>query len=95
MHFNPKRLLFAAALMAGMSVFVPDALAVPAKPGLVERHQEDGSTILVRLCGDEFSHYLLSEDGYPLVEEGGLLYFAEQAADGMMKASPFLSLIHI
>ena len=71
MHFNPKRLLFAAALMAGMSVFVPDALAVPAKPGLVERHQEDGSTILVRLCGDEFSHYLLSEDGYPLVEEGG------------------------
>ena len=89
MHFNPKRLLFAAALMAGMSVFVPDASAVPAKPGLVERHPEDGSTILVRLCGDEFSHYLLSEDGYPLVEEGGLLYFAEQAADGMMKASPF------
>ena len=89
MHFNPKRLLFAAALMAGMSVFVPDASAVPAKPGLVERHQEDGSTILVRLCGDEFSHYLLSEDGYPLVEEGGLLYFAEQSADGVMKASPF------
>ena len=40
--------------------------AIPAKPGLIEVKMADGTTIKVRIVGDEWGHYYLSEDGYLL-----------------------------
>lgn len=72
-----------------LSLFIsaPAALAVPAQRGVTERHQPDGTIVRVQLVGDEFQHYMLSEDGYPLTEQGGTLYFSTLAADGSIVAS--------
>lgn len=62
--------IFSLALiaLAGWGI----ANAVPAKPGLRTVTQADGSTIKVRLAGDEWHHSLLTEDNLTI----------EQAADG-------------
>ncbi len=83
-----KPALCRAALAASV-LLLPAAhvFAVPAKPGLVERHQADGSVVSVQLRGDEHSHFILSEDGYPLAEVAGLLYYASVDADGAITPS--------
>lgn len=53
-----------AALCLGMS-----ALAVPAYRGWITRTQPDGTTVKVRLHGDEFCHWMTDENGQVL-EEG-------------------------
>ncbi|MCM1163794.1 MAG: M6 family metalloprotease domain-containing protein [Muribaculaceae bacterium] len=58
------------------------AMAVPAKPGLLEMKQPDGTTIKVKLYGDEFHHFYVSEDGYYLVNEGDTFYYANVDASG-------------
>lgn len=68
------------SLLAAMWAF--GASAVPAKPGLLTMTQADGSEIEVRLVGDEFSHYYLSEDGYLLTTAGRDFYYADIDAEG-------------
>ncbi|MDE6391596.1 MAG: hypothetical protein K2L26_09300, partial [Duncaniella sp.] len=68
-------------------------LAVPAKPGLLPMTQPDGTVINVRLFGDEFHHYYVSEDGYYLVNDNETFYYADVDADGLtvrsdIKATP-------
>lgn len=83
---NAMRCAATATLMVSAA---SAAMAVPAKPGLIQRHQADGSTLSVMLRGDEHSHFILSEDGFPLTEKDGFLFFASVAADGSVQASPF------
>lgn len=85
---------FKTAMRRAATIFlaasaVQTAMAVPAKPGVIERHQADGSSVSVMLRGDEHSHFLLSEDGFPLVDVGGLLFFASVDAEGNASPSPF------
>lgn len=40
------------------------AKAVPAYPGWQTKTQPDGTTIEVRLVGDEYYHYWETRDGY-------------------------------
>lgn len=54
--------LFTAVLLAG-TVSLSGA---PAKPGLLTIRLADGTSIDVRIIGDEHFHYYLSEDGYLL-----------------------------
>ena len=44
--------------------------AVPARPLPVTVTQSDGTTLVVRLCGDEFFHWYETSDGIPLVQAG-------------------------
>lgn len=78
-------------LLLALTLLLPSlpALAVPAQPGLTERHLPDGSVVNVRLIGDEFSHYMLSEDGWPLMEYNGTLRFAETDESGKLCPSSF------
>ena len=70
-----KKLFLALSLLvAGAAA----AWAVPAYPGLVTRIQPDGSTIRVRLFGDESAHWMATEDGRPLV----------LASDGFLREAP-------
>ena len=51
--------------------------AIPAKPGVVEFEQSDGSIIPLYIRGDERAHFYVSVDGYPMLRgEDGMLYYA-------------------
>lgn len=84
-----KKILFASLFALSASV----AYSVPAKPGLITMTQSDGSEINVRLIGDEFFHYYLTEDGYLLTTRDGNFYYADIDASGAVvtgaiKAAP-------
>ena len=65
--------------------------AVPARGTWQTFVQSDGTSIRVRLCGDENMHYYLTEDGVPLVREsGGDLCYADAFGFGM-KSSGILA----
>ncbi len=83
-----KRTVIAAALAAAALFNAPGLDAKPAKPGLIDRTMADGSTVKVRLAGDEYYHYYLTEDGYPLVERDGILYYGNVDAKGELVAGP-------
>lgn len=70
-----------------------DMSAVPAKPGLQQISCPDGTSLNVRLMGDEYHHYFLTEDNYPLMRDGEYFYLAGINADGRLirtdrKATP-------
>lgn len=62
-------------------------MGAPARPALHKTVFSDGSTVTYRVVGDEFFHYTLSEDGYPLVKEGDNFYFATNDATGKLVSS--------
>jgi M6 family metalloprotease-like protein len=72
-------LLFAATNIA--------AYAICAKPGLSTVTLPDGSSITIRLVGDEHAHYTLSEDNHLLLENEGFYQYATLTADGKIVAS--------
>lgn len=78
--------------MAAAAMLLPlSAGAVKAYPGLIKVTQPDGSTIQIRMMGDERFNFILSEDGYLLVNKDGGYYFAESDNEGQPVASPYLA----
>lgn len=62
--------------------------AVPAKPGIIRVKQKDGTTIAVRLIGDEHSHFYTSADNHLLIRDAqGLFRYAEPDGNGGVRAS--------
>ncbi|MCC8071113.1 MAG: M6 family metalloprotease domain-containing protein [Bacteroidales bacterium] len=53
-----------------------DLNAKPARPGWMTFTQPDGSSLKIMMVGGPRSHYLISEDGYMLKQDGQWLYFA-------------------
>lgn len=53
-----------------------ELIAVPAYPRPIRVEQPDGTTMTVRLYGDERFHYATTTDGYNLVSENGMLCYA-------------------
>lgn len=88
-------LLAFTALLSGNVLKVA---AVPAYPGPITVTQSDGTQITVRIYGDEYHHYTLSEEGYTLTGgQDGDYYYATLAADGTLaptsvKAKPLSKL---
>lgn len=69
------RHLFTSSL--ALLLFSATALGVPAYRELIQFRQPDGSSINIRIQGDEHSHLILSEDGYLLLpQKDGKYYFA-------------------
>ena len=63
-----KKILF---LLSIAIMLASTVLAVPAKPGLWKMLRlTDGTEVRALLCGDEHSHYWITEDGQRLVESG-------------------------
>lgn len=73
-----------AVVMAIMSVY-----AKPAKPGIMQMRQPDGTLLSLRLVGDENYHYWLSTDGYPVAETAQGFYYATPSPDGSLHASAY------
>lgn len=64
------------------------ALALPAKPGLINAQQPDGSVITIRLEGNEYSHRAFTSDGYLLLNDAeGYYVFADCDSDGFLIAT--------
>lgn len=78
-HFFLSLAAASAALLCGIGT----AHAVPAKPGLIQVTQSDGTQLTVRLVGDERRHYMLSSDGYTLTggPDGDLFGFGKTDPD--------------
>lgn len=70
---KPVRLI-AVGLMAALGL---TAAASPARPGVRVFRQADGSTISLRLAGDEFSHSYITTDGFAVSRQAdGNFYYA-------------------
>lgn len=66
--------------------------AVPARPGLIKYTQPNGTTIEVRLCGDEFFNYYETIDGIILKKDkNGFLKYAELTEDNQITASQLIA----
>lgn len=86
---NLKRclLFFLISLSACLSLY-----AVPAYPGWVDFRQPDGSSVKVRLMGDEFIKYAETEDGYTLLyADNGALAYATLDEEQNLIASSFIA----
>lgn len=81
---TPLTALAAALLLACLAV---PARAVPAHPRAAAVAQADGSTVTVRLRGDEYHHWHEDRDGYTVLRDkaAGNWFYAEQAADGSLR----------
>lgn len=77
-----KKLYLALSVCATLLLSSLNASAIPAKPGLIPMTQADGTTINVRLVGDENFHFYLSEDGYLLSNDNDTFYYATVDALG-------------
>lgn len=71
----------AQALAAALLCVAAVAQAVPAKRGFITFTQPDGTTVKACQTGDERFHCYLTEDGYPLLVDGGAMVYARFTAD--------------
>lgn len=75
-----SRLCLSGLMMLAAGLY---ADAIPAKPGLINYRQPDGTTVEIRLIGDEHYHMYVTPEGYPLVEKEGTLMFADVTDSGL------------
>lgn len=93
-----KHSIIFAVLIVLLTSGIPEASAVPADPKPARVTLSDGTQITIRTYGDEFYHYVLSDEGYTLANgKDGDYYYATLAADGTLvptsvKARPFAKL---
>ena len=69
-------------LLLSFYVSVCTAMAVPAHKGKVSVKQPDGSTVTIRLHGDEYMSFTTTEDGYTVVknDKGYYCYAVKQGS---------------
>lgn len=79
-----KKILLTAAIFAAG---VAGLSAKPAYRGVRTVTQPDGTTINVRLIGDERAHCLVTTDNRPLVKLGDTYYFANAGTDGTLTST--------
>ena len=68
-----RKVLLGCSLIALSSASV---FANPARPGIIQLRQSDGTTVDARLIGDEYYHTYTTADGYPLVFNAGNYEYA-------------------
>ncbi|MDE7427416.1 MAG: M6 family metalloprotease domain-containing protein [Muribaculaceae bacterium] len=82
--------IIAAALAA--LICAASADAKPAKRGVFNYTQPDGTQLSVRLVGDERSHIYMTEDGMPLMHDAqGRLCYALVGTDGKVTPSAMMA----
>lgn len=77
-----KRIHKVLAVVALLAYCTLSAHAVPAYPGVMSMKQPDGTTVRVRLYGDERGHYYTTENGRMILETGDGFRYAMLDAEG-------------
>ncbi len=72
---------FVASLL--LAAAIASASAIPAYKGLITRTMPDGTTIEIRLCGDENFHFATLADGTIVKESDGYFYYATVSDTGI------------
>ena len=60
-------------------------MAVPAHKGTVKMSQPDGTTVTIRLHGDEYLSFNTTEDGYSIVKNNQGFYVYAELKDGQLQ----------
>lgn len=77
-------LLFQALLFTGSNLLY----AIPARPGVITVTQSDGTRLKIRIYGDEYYHYTISEEGYTLTSgSDGDYYYATLSPNGQLAST--------
>ena len=78
-----NRVTFISLALFLLALFSPysPAYAVRAFPGAVTVTQADGTTLTIRIHGDENFHYTTTSDGYLITQRDGIYYYATVGAD--------------
>lgn len=77
-----KRLLLSAAVALLTTL---SATAIPAHKGTFTVQQPDGTTVTLRLVGDEYLHFNTTTDGYTVVQDAhGAYVYAQRAGDRLV-----------
>lgn len=86
-----KKLLLGCTFLLGMGLQA--MWAVPARRGITKEFtQPDGTTIAVKVVGDEHAHIYLTDDGLPLLTDSdGYMCYATVGADGTPAASRYVA----
>ena len=81
-----KKILFLAVALLGLTFL--QGMSKPATPHPITYTQPDGTTITLRLCGDEFHHYYITEDGkYVTLCDDGYFRYTTVNAQNQLEAS--------
>lgn len=80
--------LIIMAMLLGVAIFY----ARPAYKGITRVSQPDGSSVSVRLVGDEYIHYNVTTDGYSLVRrDDGAFVYAQLNDEGQLEPTTMLA----
>lgn len=74
-------------IVAALTATTIAAKAVPAYPGIFTATQPDGSTVELRLCGDEWMSFTTTADGYSVVRDGDGSYVYARLQGGQLVAT--------
>lgn len=86
LHFFLRSTAFKLCVITCLLVAPYMASAVPAPPYSISVRQPDGTSLTIRLHGDEYFHYTTTTDGYVIVQgPGGFYYHASYQSDGSRK----------
>lgn len=87
MSKNTKLALWGATLLSALATTT--ALAVPAKSGIHQVKQADGTTLSIQLHGDESMHFRTTSDGYLITPDpsGNYLYLQKDGAGNLIPST--------
>ena len=84
-----KKILFSLTLVIALGIH--SAMAVPAHKGSVKMKQPDGTTVTIRLHGDEYQHFNTTTDGYSVVKDAQNRYVYAELKDGQLNPTRFVA----
>lgn len=72
--------------------FLLSVHAIPAHKGAVKLTQPDGTTVTIRLHGDEYLHFNTTDDGYTVVKnQQGYYVYAQLDANGQLEPTAIVA----
>ena len=71
-------------LIVAMMFAVCNMMAIPAHPKALTVQQPDGSTVTIRLHGDEWQHFNTTSDGYSVVKDSRGYYVYAELKEGKL-----------
>ena len=78
---NMRRICF---LLAALLLVASHIVAIPAHPGKVKVRQPDGTSVTIRLVGDEWLHFNTTDDGYSVVKDSRGSYVYADCREGRL-----------